>query len=41
MFGYATSIRSISQGRAIFTMQFTKYDKVPESISKDIIERKI
>jgi elongation factor G len=41
MFGYATSIRSISQGRALFTMQFTRYDKVPDSISKDIIEKKI
>jgi len=41
MFGYATSIRSISQGRALFTMQFTQYDKVPESISSDIIKRKI
>jgi elongation factor G len=41
MFGYATSVRSISQGRALFTMQFAKYDKVPDSISKDIIEKKV
>jgi len=40
MFGYATTIRSISQGRALFTMQFAKYDKVPESIAKSIIEKK-
>ena len=40
MFGYATTIRSVSQGRAIFTMQFAKYDKVPDSISKTIIETK-
>ena len=40
MFGYATTIRSISQGRALFTMQFAKYDKVPESIAKTIIEKK-
>jgi elongation factor G len=40
MFGYATTIRSVSQGRAIFTMQFAKYDKVPDSIAKTIIEAK-
>lgn len=40
MFGYATTIRSISQGRALFTMQFAKYDKVPSSIAETIIEKK-
>jgi len=37
MFGYATSLRSITQGRAIFTMQFLYYEKVPDNIAKEII----
>jgi len=40
MFGYATSLRSFSQGRAIFTMQFTKFLEVPTSITEKIIENK-
>lgn len=37
MFGYATSLRSISQGRATYTMQFLYYDKVPGNIAKEIL----
>ncbi|MEA1939944.1 MAG: elongation factor G [Candidatus Caldatribacteriota bacterium] len=37
MFGYATSLRSISQGRATYTMQFMCYDKVPDNITKNIL----
>lgn len=37
--GYATSLRSISQGRASYSMEFLRYDKVPENISKKIIEK--
>lgn len=37
MFGYATSLRSISQGRATYTMQFLYYDKVPDNITKEIL----
>jgi len=37
MFGYATTLRSISQGRATFTMQFLCYDKVPANIVKEIL----
>jgi elongation factor G len=37
MFGYATDLRSITQGRAIYTMQFSHYDRVSASISEDII----
>jgi elongation factor G len=37
MFGYATTLRSISQGRATFTMQFLCYDKVPANIAKEIL----
>ncbi len=38
MFGYATQLRSISQGRAIYTMQFSHYDPLPESVAKEVIE---
>jgi elongation factor G len=38
MFGYATQLRSMTQGRAIFTMQFSHYDEAPKSISEKIIE---
>ncbi len=39
MFGYSTDLRSASQGRAIFTMQFFSYDKVPENISEHIVKK--
>ena len=39
MFGYATDLRSRTQGRATYTMQFHSYHEVPESISKEIIAR--
>jgi len=39
MFGYATDLRSRTQGRATYTMQFHSYNQVPESISKEIIAR--
>ena len=39
MFGYATDLRSLTQGRAIFTMQFSKYVQVPESVKERIMER--
>ena len=37
MFGYATDLRSITQGRAIYTMQFSHYDRVSASVTEDII----
>ncbi len=37
MFGYATDLRSMSQGRADFTMQFERYEDVPKSIADEII----
>jgi elongation factor G len=37
MFGYATDLRSLTQGRAIYTMQFSHYEKVSESIAKELI----
>ncbi len=39
MFGYATDLRSQSQGRATFTMQFDHYEVVPKSIAEEIVAR--
>jgi elongation factor G len=39
MFGYATDLRSRTQGRATYTMQFHSYQEVPESIAKEIVSR--
>ena len=39
MFGYATDLRSITQGRAVFTMQFGHYANVPQSVQERIIEK--
>jgi len=40
MFGYATDVRSTTQGRATFTMQFDRYEEVPQSILAEITETK-
>ncbi len=40
MFGYATSLRSITQGRASYSMEFNHYDVVPSNVAKDIIEKR-
>ncbi len=39
MFGYATDLRSRTQGRATYSMQFAAYNEVPESIAKEIIAK--
>jgi len=39
MFGYATDLRSLTQGRATFTMEFLKYTEVPSSIADEIIKK--
>ena len=39
MFGYVTDLRSITQGRAVFHMQFSHYHQVPSSIETEIMER--
>jgi elongation factor G len=39
MFGYATDVRSMTQGRGVFTMQFSHYEMVPKNISDEIIAK--
>ncbi len=39
MFGYATSVRSMSQGRATFTMEFAKYAEVPSNVAEVILKQ--
>lgn len=38
MFGYANALRNVSQGRAVFTMQFAKYQPVPSDVSKKMLD---
>jgi elongation factor G len=37
MFGYATDLRSATQGRAVHTMIFARYEPVPENIFEDLL----
>ena len=39
MFGYATELRSRTQGRATYTMHFERYDQVPQAVSEQIVSR--
>jgi elongation factor G len=39
MFGYATDIRSLTQGRGSFTMEFAKYSELPQAIAEEIIAK--
>ena len=39
MFGYATTLRSMTQGRAIYSMELSHYDETPKSVSDQIIEK--
>ena len=39
MFGYATDLRSRTQGRATYTMQFSSYQEVPDQVAKEIVAR--
>ena len=39
MFGYATDVRSMTQGRATYTMQFARYEEVPRAIAEEIIAK--
>ena len=40
MFGYATDLRSSTQGRATYTMQFERYEEVPGNIAEEIVEHR-
>ncbi|MEQ9510768.1 MAG: elongation factor G, partial [Alloalcanivorax xenomutans] len=40
MFGYATDVRSMSQGRASYSMEFLKYSEAPRNIAEDVINGK-
>jgi elongation factor G len=39
MFGYSTTLRSMSQGRAVYTMQFAHYEEVPKAKAEEIINK--
>jgi len=39
MFGYATDLRSRSQGRATYTMQFDSYEQAPKSVSEEVVAK--
>ena len=39
MFGYATRMRSISQGRAVYSMQFSRYETLPQSVAEEIVAK--
>ena len=41
MFGYATDLRSMTQGRATYTMQFSHYEPVPQPISEEITAKAV
>jgi elongation factor G len=38
-FGYATGLRSITQGRATYSLEFLRYDKVPKNITDQVLRR--
>jgi elongation factor G len=39
MFGYATDVRSMTQGRATYTMQFSHYEPVPAAVAEGIVAK--
>ena len=39
MFGYSTKLRSMTQGRGIYSMQFARYDFVPDSLAEEVIKK--
>jgi elongation factor G len=39
MFGYATRMRSISQGRAVYSMQFSRYETLPAAVAEEIVAK--
>jgi elongation factor G len=41
MFGYATRLRSLSQGRAVYSMQFSRYEPVPASVAETVVSKAV
>ena len=39
MFGYSTRLRSITQGRAVYSMQFSRYEEMPQSMAEQIVAK--
>jgi elongation factor G len=39
MFGYATDLRSLTQGRAVYTMQFARYAQLPAAVAEELVNR--
>jgi elongation factor G len=39
MFGYSTDLRSKTQGRAVYSMQFKAYEQVPKSVAEEIVSK--
>jgi elongation factor G len=39
MFGYSTQLRSLSQGRAVYSMQFSRYEEVSKAKAEEIISK--
>ena len=39
MFGYSTNLRSRTQGRAVYSMQFSAYERVPKSVAEEIVAK--
>ena len=39
-FGYATDLRSLTQGRGTFTLEFDRYDLVPDAIAEEVVKRR-
>jgi elongation factor G len=41
MFGYSTTLRSMTQGRAVYSMEFAHYEEVPKAIAEQIISKAV
>ena len=41
MFGYSTTLRSMSQGRASYAMSFSQYEKIPDALAQEIIKQRV
>jgi elongation factor G len=39
MFGYATDLRSSTQGRAVFSMEFDHYEQLPQSLAEELVAK--